>query len=392
MPTHSDDVIRGLFNGGAISALGGNDHIHWSERDGSATLYAGDLNESYDPNPYNTGNPGGDRLYLSGTVGANIRFGTTENGTVLMGDQALNFFGVERLHGTEGNDTISASTALMNPYHGNTPEHGISIYAGAGADLITGSKADDVLDGGMGHDTISGGAGNDFIQSSTGNDRIQGGDGNENIRWGLGDNVAPGNDTIYGGNTQEDNGDLINIWSVDGGQEDGRGAQVTFINARGGFATSTMGDVTSKLIFRGFENGWTHQGQDTVTGANALIEADGRGIRFNTRWGDDVIVGSQGNDTLEGGEDRDTITGGRGDDLISANGEYYNSYAPGDGDADTLIFRRGDGHDTVLGFDVGVDVLQLDGRWYSAQETHNGTLLDLGNGDTVLLSNVFDFI
>lgn len=388
MPTQSDDVIRGLSQGGAINALGGNDLVHWGESDGSATLYAGDLNESYDSNPYNTGNPGGDRLFLSGTIGASVGFGTTENGTVRIGNQTLNFFGVERLHGTEGNDTISASTALMNAYHGNTPEHGISIYAGAGADLITGSKGDDVLDGGMGHDTIRGGAGNDFIQSSTGNDRINGGDGNENIRWGLGDDVAPGNDTIYGGSTQEDNGDLINIWVVDGNT----GARVTFRTAENGIATSTMGDVTNTLRFFDFENGWTHQGQDTVTAANAVIEADGRGIRFNTRWGDDVTVGSQGNDTLEGGEGRDTITGGRGDDLISANGEYYNSYAPGDGDVDTLIFRQGDGHDTVLGFDAGVDVLQLEGRWYSAEETGDGTLLNLGNGDTVLLSNVFDFI
>ena len=59
---------------------------------------------------------------------------------------------------------------------------------------------------------------------------------------------------------------------------------------------------------------------------------------------------------------------------------------------DTLVFARGDGADTVLGFDTGVDVLQLGGRSYRATEVAGGTLLDLGNGDRILLSDVFDFI
>lgn len=390
MPTHSDDIIRGHYNGNAIYAYGGDDRIYWGQADGSTTLYAGDLNERYDADPYNTGNPGGDRLYLNGWVGANIRFGSTENGTAQIGNQTLRFFGVERVHGTGGNDTISAANAIVNTAHGNTPEHGLSIYSGAGRDLITGSKAADVLDGGAGNDTIFGGAGDDFIQSSTGSDHINGGAGNENIRWGLGDNVAPGNDTIWGGAHGEANGDLINIWVVAGNGT--TGARVNFTTAENGTAVSTMGGVINTLRFFDFENGWTHQANDTVSAANAIIAANQQGIRFNTRWGDDVLVGSRGNDTLEGGEGRDTITGGRGNDLISANGEFYNLQAPGDGDVDTLIFRRGDGADTVLGFDVGVDILRVDGRDYTATETNAGTLLNFGGGDSVLLSNVFDFI
>ena len=102
------------------------------------------------------------------------------------------------------------------------------------------------------------------------------------------------------------------------------------------------------------------------------------------------MVGSSGNDTLEGGTESDTITGGAGDDLISAANDYYNMNAPGDGDADTLIFREGHGHDTVLAFDVGVDVLDLGGRDYDVVETSGGTLLTYGN-DSILLSNVYGF-
>ena len=104
-----------------------------------------------------------------------------------------------------------------------------------------------------------------------------------------------------------------------------------------------------------------------------------------------MLIGSAGRDTLEGGEGRDTITGGRGNDLISTNGDFYNMSAPGDGDADTLIFRAGHGADTVLGFDVGIDRLDLGGRHYSVSENGQGTLLNFGGGDTILLSHVFDF-
>ena len=76
--------------------------------------------------------------------------------------------------------------------------------------------------------------------------------------------------------------------------------------------------------------------------------------------------------------------------LISAANDYYSMSAPGDGDADTLIFRPGHGHDTVLAFDVGVDVLDLGGRDYPATDTAAGTLLTAGR-DTILLAGIHDF-
>ncbi|WP_312527753.1 hypothetical protein [Paracoccus sp. (in: a-proteobacteria)] len=390
MPTARNDVIRGPYNGRTIDALGGDDQIYWGRGDGNATIFGGNDGESYDPNYYTPGNPGGDRLHINGSVGATIRFTATEDGTVTIGNQVLTFRGIERLYGTGGADVISAADARLTPAHGNTPAHGVSIYGGGGKDHITGSAWDDVIDGGSSNDTIYGGAGDDFIQSSTGHDLIYGGTGNENIRWGLGDNVAPGNDTIYGGEGGEGIGDLINIWSVNANGT--TGARVTFTTAESGVATTTMGGVTSTLHFYEFENGWTHRANDVVTAANASIGANNVGIRFNTRWGNDQLTGSRGNDTLEGGEGRDTITGGRGNDLISANGEYYNRNAPGDGHVDTLIFRAGDGHDTVVGFDAGIDILDVGGRNYTAVERSDGTMLTFAGGDTILLANEFDFI
>lgn len=390
MPTQGNDTILGPFFGRTIYALGGDDRIFWGPRDGNGTVYGGDWGEHYDPNQYNWGTPGGDRLYITGNVGVQVRFTSTENGTATIGSQTLRFFGIERFHGTGGDDVILAGNARVAAAHGSTPEHGITIYSGAGRDRIVGSVAADFIDGGAGNDTVWAGAGDDVVQSSRGNDLIHGGPGNENIRWGLGDNVAPGNDTIYGGSAVEGIGDLINIWVVN--DDWTTGARVVFTAAENGWAVSTMGGVTNTLRFFEFENGWTHRGNDNVSGANATIGSNMQGIRFNTRMGEDLIVGSRGNDTLEGGEGRDTITGGRGNDLISANGEWWNRNAPGDGHVDTLIFAAGDGADTVLGFDAGVDILRLGGRSYSATERADGTLLRFAGDDSILLANEFDFI
>ena len=371
--TTTHDLLTTTSGSDTITALSGDDVIRWTP-EGRDTLDAGTTGESYDANPYNTGNPGGDRLFIEGATGAWVKLTTTTDGLVKVGGASLAFSGVDRLHLTDGNDTLRAGTATLEQ------DRGLTVFAGAGDDNLGGSLFADVLDGGSGNDTIWAGAGDDFVQSSTGHDLIYGGAGMENIRWGLGDDVAAGNDTIRGGTGD----DLINIWSVD---DEGRGAHVVWTSATNGWATSTMGDTTSRLNFGNFEQGWTHQGNDTVTGAAARIGDDGRGFRFGTRWGDDLLTGSAGDDTLEGGPGRDTIEGGAGDDLISANGASYDPRAEGDGDADVLIFRAGHGNDTVRGFDAGLDVLRFDAD-YSATETADGTLLTHG-ADSVLLDGVF---
>ncbi|CAM2999200.1 Hemolysin-type calcium-binding repeat-containing protein [Paracoccus aminovorans] len=393
MPTNNDDIIYSTSLNDRILGLVGADTFYWTPS-GRDTFIGGDQGERYDANPY-LDRTGGDQLHIQGNVGAQVRFVTTEDGLVSVGAHTLKFEGIERFYGTSGNDTIRGAGAMVTAEHFGTPTHGLTIYAGAGHDIITGTSMDDILDGGPGNDSIWGGAGNDFIQSSTGNDLIYGGAGDENIRWGLGDAYwhNPGNDTIYGGPGH----DLINVWVWEHGDGDGaRGGSVNIASTRadGAFAgTATVGSSSgvSTLRFQGIEQGWTHNGNDTVTGANAKVTGN-IGFQWNTRWGDDRLTGSAGNDTLEGGEGRDTIEGGRGNDLISANGEFYNWNTAGDGDVDTLIFHGGFGHDTVLAFDVGLDILQFDrGMSYSVSEVARGTLLTFNTGDTILLSNVFDF-
>lgn len=391
MPTEQNDVIRGSLSGpSVIYALGGADTMIWSAAFGNKTYHGGDTNEAYDPNPY-MDLTGGDRLVIESKAGVRVNFLSTEDGTVTSGSSKLTFTGIERLQLGSGNDTIRGTDAIIEKAHGGTPVHGLTIHAGAGNDLIYGTRAADNINGGPGNDTINAGPGWDVVYSSTGNDLIYGGSGNENIRWGMGDNIAPGNDTIYGGSNAGDF-DLINIW-VKNGEEGSTGAKVEFTTAENGRAWSTMGGVTNVLRFYEFENAWTHAGNDTVSAANAKIGASGIGISMNTRWGNDILTGSKGNDTLTGGAGADTVWGGAGNDVIVLNDEYTKANGDrSDYDVDVLIIRPGDGHDTVSAFGSN-DVLRIQsGMTYRAVENSQGTLLRFNTGDTVLLDHYFDLI
>ena len=392
--TNGDDAMRGTRQSDVVWGLGGMDTFYWRPGMGNDVYHGGTGSERFDANPYTPGNPGGDRLFLEGNVGARITFRSTEDGVAQIGNERVQFTGIERIYGTAGNDIVSAANATLNAVGGGKPGHGVSIFTGAGNDRIMGSRFDDVLHGGAGNDTINGGAGNDFIHSSTGNDLINGGPGSDNIRWGNGDaNHNPGHDTINGGAGN----DVINIWIKRGDiydhNEDAgiQGVSVTVdrVLANGSFSgnanTSIGGDAS--LRFVNFELGWTHSGNDTINASQARVSDTGAGVNFNTRWGHDRLLGSRGDDTLDGSMGRDTIRGGQGDDDIWI-GDGYN----GDGDRDVLIFRAGDDADRVYGFETGRDVLDLGGRSYSATEVRDGTLLNFGGGDSVLLHGVFDFI
>lgn len=366
-----------------------NDLFYWFG--GGATLDGGE--DVFDANPYQPydladGMLTGDMLRLFGGDTL-VRFTAWNDGFVHVGGSRLDFAGIERVYGSEGNDRFRAGAATSDD-----GVQGVSVFAGAGDDDLVGSAFNDVVDMGAGADTVWSGAGDDFVNSSLGDDLIYGGTGNENIRWGLGDAYwhDPGNDTIYGAEGR----DLINAWAWEGGDGVGRrgvDTAITLVREDGAFqGVSTVGTGdggTATLHFYGFEQGWNHMGNDTVDGGGAFVKG-GAGFHWNTRWGDDALIGSVGNDTLEGGEGADVITGGEGDDLISANGDFFSWSAPADTEVDTLVFRAGHGHDTILAFGEN-DVLDLGGREYAASATEDGTLLTSDDGDSILIVGVFEW-
>jgi uncharacterized surface protein with fasciclin (FAS1) repeats len=82
--------------------------------------------------------------------------------------------------------------------------------------------------------------------------------------------------------------------------------------------------------------------------------------------GNDFIILGKGNDTGLGGDGRDTIFGGKGEDVILGGAD--NDRLIGGKNADTFVFFDGDGHDRIIGFEQGEDVIDLSGTGFSSFE------------------------
>jgi len=70
----------------------------------------------------------------------------------------------------------------------------VSLYGGAGNDVLTGGAGNDLLDGGAGNDTLNGGGGNDRLFGGDGRDILDGGPGSDRLRGGNGSDTLDGGD------------------------------------------------------------------------------------------------------------------------------------------------------------------------------------------------------
>jgi Ca2+-binding RTX toxin-like protein len=66
--------------------------------------------------------------------------------------------------------------------------------------------------------------------------------------------------------------------------------------------------------------------------------------------GNDILVGGRGKDTLNGGSGDDTLDGGYGSDLLL-----------GGAGRDRFLLSPDEGHDTIQDFQIGQDLIQLEG-------------------------------
>jgi Ca2+-binding RTX toxin-like protein len=209
------------------------------------------------------------------------------------------------------------------------------IQAGGGNDTVTGGAGNDTLEGGAGDDTLTGGAGNDAIFDTSGNTIIDGGDGGD---------VA----IAIGGNS-------------------------TFTDS----GTVASGGVQIDDVFCG------GAGNDSLSGGagNDVLLGD---VGSSFMFGSDILNGGTGNDLLQGGRGADTFVfaANDGDDTIGrfntaviaiesakGSGSNINAVVPIAGLAD---------------FEVGIDVIQLDGSSFTsistAQEARDA-FVNLGNGN-----------
>jgi trimeric autotransporter adhesin len=294
--------------------------------------------------------------------------------------------------GTEGNDNIQGLSVLNDVIHGL-----------GGDDVITGQDGDDILDGDAGNDSISGGNGNDQIFGGLGSDELNGGRGNDIYTFGPGfgqDIVSDVDGTdgnvdivqLFGGYKPTDftvkrTVDDLEIISKTNGDKltiDNYFTSDSYLVEEIRFQDGTIWDAAYiKNIVR-YING-TESGESLLgfSDQDDIITAYGGDDILRGYGGDDQLYGGAGNDELEGLTGQDFLDGGYGNDLLEGGDE-----------ADTYIYRKGDGQDTIKDFDLTdgvIDVLKMTNiKSNEVTVTHNGYDVEIrvnGSNDKVIIQD-----
>ncbi|MFM9963681.1 MAG: hypothetical protein ACKV2Q_20935 [Planctomycetaceae bacterium] len=338
------------------------------------------------------GGDGTDILKESG----NFNFTLTDAGLTGLGNDTLLNNSIELAHltGGSGNNTLDASG-----FSG-----AVSLFGGAGNDILKGGLGDDSISGEAGNDTLTGNGGTNSLDGGThvatttseGDQVCETGDFDitatatqvitgvgvnnfttiETVKLvgGAGDNTLTvdgftgsttlqggnGNDTLIGGSGKD---------SLDGGNGDDRltgnggndtfngGANIDTLFEEGVTSltltpTTMSGRGSDKLISGTIEIASLigTDGNDTISGATYAGVMIIRG-----KDGQDKLTGGIGNDQIDGGDETgpvigdkikgDTISGGKGNDVI-LGGAGDDSILGGDGDD---VIDGEEGHDTISG-------------------------------------------
>lgn len=437
-----DNAIYGTAAADVLSGLDGDDFLRGYA--GDDALFGGNGRDTL------YGHEGND--YLDGGAGADVMEGGTGNDTYVVdhaGDVVREYgdAGVDSVYASI-DYTLSANvehlylTGDARVGTGNNLANGLN--GTAGDDTLSGLGGDDYLRGGAGNDLLLGGAGNDWLYGGAGNDRLDGGTGNDTMQgdagddtyivdsagdrvieyadggydtvnarvnhtlanhvealyltgdarvgtgnaldnglygtghddtlWGLAGNDVlkgwAGNDTLYGGSGDD---------RLEGGEgndhlDGGSGADI--LDGGWGNDTYVVDDAGDRVI-EYFANGLG--GVDTVL--SSIDYALGNHVENLTLTGAaTAATGNALDNVIRGNALNNVITGGAGDDTLY-----------GGGGADRFVFARGSGNDVIADFARG-DRIDLSGYGFdgapAVADVHGGALIDLGGGDTILVSGV----
>lgn len=300
--------------------------------------------------------------------------------------------GNDTIRGGDGDDTLSGDysvSQLALEHHGNDTIYGEAgndtIIGDGGSDYLDGGADDDILDGKDGNDRLVGGSGQDQLIGGLGDDSLDGGEGRDQL-WG-----GEGNDTVSGGEGDDqlwgDRGDQYGSYvghdTLMGGDGNDK------LNGEGGDDT-LFGDAGNDILIGGAGSDRLHggAGNDTLSGhgnqvlndsgvSSDILYGDAGNDTLNGGNGNDILDGGTGNDILRGSSGSDQLFGGDGNDTLIAHHIYYDGSSsdyleggrgndriesgPG---ANTIVYSRGDGFDTVVAEDPPYnkpDILRLEG-------------------------------
>ena len=238
-----------------------------------------------------------------------------------------------------------------------------------GINNLIGSNQADTLTGNAEANTLRGGAGDftDILSGGGGDDILEGGDGDDILDGGEGDDTLDGGDGTGDGISYSNSADGVRVDLSKAGK------QADFEANSYGFTANqneAVGDTISNIenILGSDHNDWL-TGDDNNnrllggTGDDRL-EGGGGDDRLEGDAGDDNLYGGADNDDLHGGANNDNLYGDEGDDNLYG-GEGNDDLFGGEGDddlvgnvgdddldggngADTYVFTKDDGTDTII--------------------------------------------
>lgn len=354
------DILTGgngddrLYGGGNLDRLlggYGNDRLYGGYEDDDLRGEDGNdwLYGEYDDDRLE-GGAGHDELY--GGAGIDTLYGGSGNDVLDGGEQA------DVMYGGEGDDTYyvdslndvivdtgvgDSDTVILRALIDYVLADGIenaSLDNASGSASLGGNDAANELTGNNSGNTLSGGGGSDTLYSAAGNDLVLGGSGDDLIIGGSG----LGRDKYNGGAGI----DTVKYTSAEAG---------IIVSLAGGTAQSAKNDLAKigKDTLISVENVIAGDFGDVIEGSKAGNEIFGQA-------GADKISGLGGNDVLHGGAHRDVVKGGTGRDIIYGDGG--NDVLFGNGGNDTFVFAAGDGADRIRDFNIGQDLIQIDGAQF----------------------------
>ena len=323
-----DDTVTGGAGNDEISDDGGRDSLDGGA--GNDTITYGFSAIPLDATL--AGGTEGDLIVITGSVAdvSAARFdGGAGNdvlrfvGTVLIAAGTAQFVDFLRLD-LRNPEAVLLGTAGANlfdfaalPVTRDTVPAGLTLFAGAGNDSVTGTAFGNVLLGEEGNDSLLGGAGFDALSGGAGRDVLDGGSGPDSMAGG------PGNDT----------------YRVDTSGETLAEAPDAGIDTVIALADWSLGENFENLTLIGADN-YAGTGNGLK---NRLIGNDGANT-LSGLGGDDQIRGGRGDDALLGGDGRDRLQGGRGADTLTggAGRDFFQFAAPTEGIDSITDFTRGE--------------------------------------------------
>lgn len=274
-------------------------------------------------------------------------------------------FGIQQPDPDITPSTINVPTAYPTP----TFELG-----SAAANSISGGSTDDSLAGLGGNDSIAGGLGNDTLAGGAGRDTLTGGGGTDIFKFtSLTESVGAG--SLYDRITDfQDGVDKIDLSGlgfktlITSGSTTTGQLRISYVSSSDrtyvksdqvdfGFYLDNdrrsdldNSDFIYEPVFGPFVNGTASA--ETLTGT-------GSGEAIYGLAGNDTLVGGAGADTLDGGTGTDQLTGGTGADTFRFSGLAHS-------------VNTGNQLDRIIGFENGVDKIDLTGLGFTTLTT-NGT-------------------